>query len=44
LPARPPSGTPTNFFPPPPGFNAPPPGFGGPPPGFGPPGYAQPPR
>jgi len=38
LPARPPSGAPANFFPPPPGFNAPPNG----PPGFGPPGYGPP--
>jgi len=45
LPARPPSGAPTNFYPPPPAFNAPPgPGFGGPP-GYGPPpGYPPAPR
>ncbi|KAF1942045.1 RNA-binding domain-containing protein [Clathrospora elynae] len=42
LPARPPSGTPSNFFPPPPGYgNAATPAFGGPPPGFAPPGYAH---
>ncbi|KAJ4366967.1 Spliceosome-associated protein 49 [Neocucurbitaria cava] len=51
LPARPPSGAPANFFPPPPGFgNAPPngpPGFNAPPgfnvpPGYAPPGFAPP--
>lgn len=41
LPARPPSGAPTNYFPGPPGFQGgpPPPNFHGGPPGFQPPGF-----
>jgi len=35
LPARPPSGTPANFYPGPPGFGPPPSGYAPPPPGFG---------